>query len=311
MRVSEARVSCSAASYCLGGQSQEAKGIDERGHRCPVANRQRRFSCTLTLGRSRARLSSPFDALPADDPFVRNAIDFSSWQGLLSTLLGLALFSLIVVGVRLLVMQTLQLRRERENRQINERLRTLIAAYKVLGGSFTGNLTVDPTHLRDLRMKAGHDASDVEDVTAMEAGSAAAGGPNATTSFERRRRVRDAVEAALSDVILLGTEEQVRLAVAAANDMVAGRAIETAELVVSLRTFIREVLDLDPVAADLALPKQGPTRPGGSASRGGRDERANGRSGAGRPKIGQAAGGGIAGYGAIGGDGSEEKPHGD
>jgi len=42
-----------------------------------------------------------------------------------------------------------QQRRERENRQINERLRTLIAAYKTLGGSFTGDLSVDPAHLRD------------------------------------------------------------------------------------------------------------------------------------------------------------------
>src|SRR4029079_1731528 len=132
---------------------------------------------------------------------MRN-LDFSSWQALLTTLLGLAVITLIGVGVRLLLMQTVQQRRERENRQINERLRTLIAAYKVLGGSFTGNLAVDPTHLRDLR-KAGHGASDVEDVTAMEAGTTAAGepNPNPTTSSERRRRVRDAVEAALSDVI--------------------------------------------------------------------------------------------------------------
>ena len=81
---------------------------------------------------------------------MRN-LDFTSWQGLLSTLLGLALITLIGVGVRLLVMQTIQQRRARENRQINERLRTLIAAYKTLGGSFTGNLAVDPRHLRDLK----------------------------------------------------------------------------------------------------------------------------------------------------------------
>jgi type II secretory pathway pseudopilin PulG len=55
------------------------------------------------------------------------------------------------VGIRRLVMQTVQQRRERENRQINERLRTLIAAYRTLGGSFTGDLAVDPAHLRDLR----------------------------------------------------------------------------------------------------------------------------------------------------------------
>ena len=80
-------------------------------------------------------------------------LDFSSWQALLSTLLGLAVITLIGVGIRLIAMQTLQQRRERENRQINERLRTLIAAYKTLGGSFTGDLAVDPTHLRDLRQR--------------------------------------------------------------------------------------------------------------------------------------------------------------
>lgn len=78
-------------------------------------------------------------------------IDFSSWQGVLSTLAGLVLITLLGVGIRLLVMQTLQQRRERENRQINERLRTLMAAYKTLGGSFTGELGVDPSHRRDLR----------------------------------------------------------------------------------------------------------------------------------------------------------------
>lgn len=72
-------------------------------------------------------------------------IDFSSWQGVLSTLAGLVLITLLGVGIRLLVMQTLQQRRERENRQINERLRTLMAAYKTLGGSFTGELGVDPS----------------------------------------------------------------------------------------------------------------------------------------------------------------------
>ena len=79
------------------------------------------------------------------------SLDFSSLSGLLSTVLGLALITLLGVGIRLLVMQSVQQRRERENRQINERLRTLIAAYRTLGGSFTGDLSVDPGHLRDLR----------------------------------------------------------------------------------------------------------------------------------------------------------------
>src|ERR1700759_723955 len=103
---------------------------------------------------------------------MRN-LDFSSWQGVLVTLSGLALVTLIGVGIRLLMMFTVQGRRERMNRQINERLRTLIAAYKVLGGSFTGDLTVDPRHLRDLQGEA-------------EKGS------------ERSRRIRDAVESALA-----------------------------------------------------------------------------------------------------------------
>ena len=213
---------------------------------------------------------------------VRNAIDFSSWQGLVSTLLGLALFSLVVVGIRLLVMQTVQQRRERENRQINERLRTLIAAYKTLGGSFSGNLTVDPLHLRDLRLReraeatpAAVGADATEHAAASAAGSAGGG--------ERRRRMRDAVEAALSDVVLLGTDEQVRLAAQAAADLAAGRMVETAALVVSLRTFIREVLDLDPIPPTLAIPRQGPVRPAAGA-RAARDARegAGGRRGGGQ-----------------------------
>ncbi len=191
---------------------------------------------------------------------MRNFIDFSSWQGALSTLLGLALVSLVAVGIRLLVMQTVQQRRERANRQINERLKTLIAAYKTLGGSFTGNLTVDPSHLSELRS------------TGLDHGPA----EPATTGSDRRRRQRDAVEAALSDVMLLGTPEQVRLAVQAATEMVAGRNVETAALVVSLRTFIREVLDLDAVPADVSIPSQGPLRPAAAGSRAVRGERAGG-----------------------------------
>jgi type II secretory pathway pseudopilin PulG len=60
-------------------------------------------------------------------------IDFSSWQGVLSTLTALVIVTVIAVGIRLLVMQRVQNRRERQNRQINERLKTLIAAYKTLG----------------------------------------------------------------------------------------------------------------------------------------------------------------------------------
>ncbi len=196
---------------------------------------------------------------------MRN-LDFSSWQTLLSTLLGLAVITLIGVGIRLLAMQTIQQRRERENRQINERLRTLIAAYKTLGGSFTGDLVVDPVHLRDLRRRADQSV-DLEAQAAETVRSApAASDERDRTGSDRSRRIRDTVEAALSDVILLGTEQQVRLAASAAAELAAGRAVHTAELVVSLRDFIRQVLDLDPLPAHLVVPKQGPARP--SAVRG-------------------------------------------
>jgi heme exporter protein D len=219
-------------------------------------------------------------------------LDFSSWQAMLSTLLGLCVVTLVMVGLRLVVMQRVQQRRERENRQINERLRTLIAAYKTLGGSFTGNLAVDPAHKGDLRAASeGEDAkrSVVEDP------------PGA----ERRRRVRDAVEAALSDIILLGTEEQVRLAVTAAADLVEGRPVQTDAIVVSLRNFIREVLELDPVPGGLAMPAQGPARQAVAGSRGA------------VPKEGGAGRGGGQGVGALGGGGAglassaPEDPHGE
>jgi hypothetical protein len=213
--------------------------------------------------------------------------DFSSWQGVLSTLIGLAVITLLGVGIRLLLMQTVQQRRERENRQINERLRTLIAAYKTLGGSFTGDLSVDPTHLRELQSRP-----PPADGTAL---------PSAEfISTDRSRRIRDAVEAALSDIVLLGTEEQVKLAARAAGELVAGRAVHTAELVVSLRNFIRGVLDLEAIPATLAIPRQGPARPG-SAKQEGRGEARNPERG-GKGAGGDLAAGAGAGMGlGIGG----------
>lgn len=213
-------------------------------------------------------------------------IDFSSWHSLIVTLIGLGLVTLLGVGVRLLIMMTLQQRRERINRQINERLRTLIAAYKTLGGSFTGDLKVNPAHLRDL--------------------------PAETAGSDRTRRIRDAVEAALSDIILLGTETHVRLAERAARDMVAGRTVHTHELVVALRDFIREALDLDPIPPDLELPLQGPSRPTASGGRnreeGNKDRNSKGAgngSGMGMG-VGLGIGGGV-GMG-LGGDQEEESP---
>jgi hypothetical protein len=212
-------------------------------------------------------------------------LDFSSWQTLLSTLLGLSVITLIGVGIRLLAMQTIQQRRERENRQINERLRTLIAAYKTLGGSFTGDLSVDPSHRRDRERSESPESI---------------GRPRS----DRSRRIRDAVEASLSDIILLGTEEQVRLAAAAATELAAGRPVETAALVACLRDFIRQVLDLQPIPSQLVIPKQGPAR--SIASKGGKEaEKDGGKQGGG----GGGMGGGMATGGLGGGFGHEETEH--
>ncbi|WP_344711417.1 hypothetical protein [Sphingomonas humi] len=197
-------------------------------------------------------------------------------------MLGLVLITLLGVGIRLLLMMTLQQRRERENRQINERLRTLIAAYRSLGGSFTGDLSVDPTHLRDLVPRD------------QDAATPASGGS------DRTRRMRDAVEAALSDIILLGTDDQVRLAASAAAELADKRPVHTAELVVSLRDFIRQALGLAPIPSDVKIPRQGPTRPssgGGGRERGGDRDAGRGGGGGGGGMGGMAAGMGMGGVG--------------
>lgn len=205
-------------------------------------------------------------------------MDFTSWQGAMTTIVGLTVLTLLGVGIRMLVMQTVQQRRERMNRQINERLKTLMAAYRTLGGSFTGQLTVDPTHLRDLRERgrlAAHDA----------------GALDGTASSDRSRRIRDAVEAALADILLLGTEEHCRLAGQAASDLAAGRPIHTAELVVSLRSFIRAALDLAPIPQDVTIPLQGPTRAQAGGARGKGDAERSGGKGSGGNVDGGGGGG--------------------
>ena len=212
--------------------------------------------------------------------------DFSSWQSVGVTLFGLVLVTMIGVSIRIVMMMTIQQRRERTNRQINERLKTLIAAYKVLGGSFTGDLSVDPRHLRDMKAQS----PDAPAGPALDLSRADDDEPGGS---ERPRRIRDAVEAALSDIILLGTEEHVRLAARAAQELADGRPVHTHELVIAMRDFIRTALDLDPVPADVVIPLQGPTRPPSSGGRGGG---AGGRSSGG----GRGGGGGAGMAGGMG-----------
>lgn len=223
---------------------------------------------------------------------MRN-FDFSSWEGVVSAILSLLFITLLGVGVRMMVMMTIQQRRERMNRQINERLRTLMAAYKTLGGSFTGDLMVDPRHKRDAKRAVVVSASPENaaiDPAAMDQADATLASDDGEGP-DRPRRIRDAVEAALSDIILLGTEDQVRLAARAARELVEGRPVHTHDLVIALRDFIREALDLDAIPDEVIIPQQGPTRPA-SSSGGGRKGEASG-AGGGRAGGGGSGGGGM------------------
>lgn len=237
---------------------------------------------------------------------MRN-FDFSSWQAILTSIGGLLLITMIGMGIRLLMMVTIQQRRERQNRQINERLRALIAAYKTLGGSFTGNLRVDPTHMRDLRRAQiatpAAPLSEPLPEASPDIAPAASDDGEEMPPRERARRIRDAVEAALSDVVLFGTDAQVELAAAAMREMVAGRPVHVHDLVVSLRGYVREVLDLDPIPASVIIPNQGPARPSSSGGRGGGRGEGGGSGGGSRGGGGGGGGGGMGGGMAMGGMG--------
>lgn len=225
--------------------------------------------------------------------------DFSSWQAILTSIAGLLLVTLIGMGIRLIMMMTIQQRRERQNRQINERLRALIAAYKTLGGSFTGNLAVNPTHLRDLkRANIATPAEPNPDAPPLEAPDDDGEPATLPANSERARQIRDAVEAAFSDIILFGTDEQVRLATKAAQEMVAGRPVHVHDIVASLRNYIREALDLEAIPADLAIPAQGPARPSSSGGKGGAKREEGG--GSGRAGAGAAGGGAGMAMGGVG-----------
>ncbi len=87
--------------------------------------------------------------------------------------------------------------------------------------------------------------------------------------------------------------------------------MHTADLVISLRDFIRGVLDLDPVPTGLAIPKQGPARPSSTraAKADGADSRGD-KTGGGKTSGGDAMLGAGMGAGAGLGIGSTA-PHAD
>lgn len=99
--------------------------------------------------------------------------------------------------------------------------------------------------MRELRRRAAETARegavDEEVVDAsLDLPAGALGGADHTC------RIRDAVESALSDILLLGREEQVRLAREEIAELVAGRRLYTQAQAVSLCDFIRASLDLAP-----------------------------------------------------------------
>jgi uncharacterized membrane protein YgcG len=102
----------------------------------------------------------------------------------------------------------------------------------------------------------------------------------------------------------------VRLAAAAAAELVAGRAVHTHDLAVSLRDFIRKVLDLEPVAAGLSIPRQGPTRLPATRGKGEGGGQGDAKSGGSRG-IGGGSGAGVGasmGFGLGGGLAHNESP---
>ena len=87
-----------------------------------------------------------------------------------------------------------------------------------------------------------------------------------------------------------------QMAPATARELVEGRRVHTQELVVSLRNFIREALDLDPVPTSLPIPPQGPARPAtGAGSRNRGEGGGSGRGGGGGMGEGGMGGGGMGG----------------
>ncbi|OAZ71191.1 hypothetical protein SRCM100623_02108 [Acetobacter pasteurianus] len=85
------------------------------------------------------------------------------------------------------------------------------------------------------------------------------------------------------------------LAEHAARELVAGQRVHTHDLVVSLRNFVRQALDLAPIPSDLSIPIQGPTRVQASGGKGkdGGAEKAGGGGG------GNGGGGGMQGGGDM------------
>jgi hypothetical protein len=66
------------------------------------------------------------------------------------TLIASLLVTIILLAIRIFVMQRVQTKRQRENRQETERLRSLVAAYRSLAGSFSPAADADRAQLEEV-----------------------------------------------------------------------------------------------------------------------------------------------------------------
>lgn len=81
-----------------------------------------------------------------------------------------------------------------------------------------------------------------------------------TAGLDPARRIRNAIEAAIhSEIIPLGTEQQIRLTESATPGLKESQCVENGEIIVALRDLVRTALDLKPIPSDLHISPPGPS----------------------------------------------------
>lgn len=174
--------------------------------------------------------------------------------------IGVPVFmALTLLLMRVFVTGRAQEKRQRANRQQTERLKSLVSAYRVLAGSFQP-------------LTANHSTDDVD---------------------------RSAMEAALSDILLFGSANQVAMAAECAQALVNGALPPLEPLVTDLRRDLRVQLGLAPIDDAVVLPSPGPVRSPRAANR--RNGSDGEREGAGRGGGGGGGGGMLLGGAASAG----------
>jgi uncharacterized membrane protein YgcG len=77
-------------------------------------------------------------------------MSFTNLGPLSTTLIASLLIALLLLAIRVFVMQRVQQRRQRENRQETERLKSLVAAYRALAGSFSPATVENATQMEEI-----------------------------------------------------------------------------------------------------------------------------------------------------------------